>query len=84
MKPEEKQRNRDLSSIRSIVENAQRRIKEFDILGTRYRGNKRYDEDERQYLSMIVRTIVSLVNFKLEKNPLRKNIRSIKNSSNGR
>jgi hypothetical protein len=72
MKRRDKKYNRDLSSIRSIVENVHKRLEDFDIIGTEYRGNKKYDKKERQFLSMVVRVIASLVNFKLDRAPLRK------------
>lgn len=72
MRTRDKQWNRELSSIRSIVENMHKRLEDFNIIGTDYRGNKKYDENERQFLSVIVRVIASLVNFKLDSAPLRK------------
>ena len=73
MNRKEKKWNRDLSSLRSTVENVHSRMKDFAIIGTKYRG-KKYDEEERQFLSMVVRVITSLVNFKLDRAPLRRHL----------
>ena len=42
----EKKWNKELSSIRAIVENIQRRLKEFDVIGTKYRVRK-YNKKNR-------------------------------------
>jgi hypothetical protein len=75
--PEEKNYNRQLSSIRAVVEQVQERIKNFSVLGTLYRG-KKHDTAELLFLNSIVKVVGSLVNLQMEKNPVRQNPRTIK------
>jgi hypothetical protein len=74
---EEKEYNKELSSIRAVVEQVQSRVKKFNVLGTLYRG-KKHDAQEQLFLNSIVQVIGSLVNLQMEKDPIRKNPRTIK------
>lgn len=60
--------NKLLSSNRVIVENVNKRLEDWKVLGTIYRG-----ERNAEIVSMIVRVIVSLCNYTFETHPLRKN-----------
>lgn len=59
--------NRELSSKRVIVENVNKRIEDFKVLGTIYRGTR-----DAEVVSMIVRVIASLHNYTLKRHPLRR------------
>lgn len=74
---EEKEYNRELSGIRSVVEQVQGRMKQFNVIGTTYRG-RTHDEEEAKLLSVVVKVIASLVNYKLETQPIRRSARTIK------
>ena len=62
-----KEFNKLLSSKRVIVENVNKRLEDFRILGTIYRGSR-----DAEFVSKIVRVIVSLHNLTLPSHPLRK------------
>lgn len=62
-----KEFNKLVSSKRVIVENVNKRLEDFRILGTIYRGAR-----ESGVVSKIVRVIVSLHNLTLPSHPLRK------------
>jgi len=62
-----KEFNKELSSKRVIVENVNKRLEDFRVIGTIYRGAR-----NSQVVSRIVRVIVSLQNLTLESHPLRK------------
>lgn len=74
---EQKDFNRKLSGIRSVVEQAQKRMKQWDLLGTTFRG-KKHNEAEASLLSFAVKVIASLTNLKMETQPLRRSPRKIK------
>ena len=59
--------NKLLSSKRVIVENVNKRLEDFKVLGLIYRGKRDAD-----VMSKIVRVITSLHNFLLEAHPMRK------------
>jgi hypothetical protein len=62
-----------LSSIRSLVEQTQKRLKDFQVIKNEslWRGHKY--EKGAEFLSQVVGVLGSLVNFKLEKHPIRRN-----------
>jgi len=62
--------NRELSSKRVIVENVNKRLEDFKVLGTIYRGAR-----DAEVVSRIVRVIASLHNYTLETHPLRRHRR---------
>lgn len=64
---EKKAFNKLLSSKRVIVENVNKRLEDFRILGTIYRGVR-----DEQFVSKIVRVVVSLHNLIVPTHPLRK------------
>ena len=59
--------NKTLSSARVIVENVNKRLEDFKVVGSVYRGHR-----EAEVVSRIVRVVVSLYNLKLETEPLRR------------
>jgi hypothetical protein len=61
-----KEFNKLLSSKRVIVENVNKRLEDFKVLGTIYRGRRNADN-----VSTIVRVLASLHNFLLPAHPLR-------------
>jgi thiamine kinase-like enzyme len=63
---DKKEFNKLLSSNRVIVENVNKRLEDFKVLGTIYRG-KRDDEE----ISKVVRVVASLHNFLLDSHPMR-------------
>jgi hypothetical protein len=77
MTQEEKDYNRELSGIRSVVEQVNKRMEDFGILGGTYRGEV-HDEKEAELVSLVVKVIASLVNYKLESEPIRRSPRTIK------
>jgi hypothetical protein len=64
-----KEFNKLLSSKRVIVENVNKRLEDFRILGTIYRGAR-----DAELVSKIVRVVVSLHNLSLPSHPLRKHV----------
>jgi len=60
--------NKLLSSKRVIVENVNKRLEDFRVIGTIYRGGMR----DRDTVSKIVRVLASLHNFTLGDHPLRR------------
>lgn len=66
--------NKLLSSKRVIVENVNKRLEDFRILGTIYRGAR-----DAQFVSKIVRVVVSLHNLTLPSHPLRSKRRNSAN-----
>ena len=70
--------NKDLSSIRALVEQAHKR--DFAVLGTEFRG-KKHNKKEMDFLSMIVRVVTSICNLKFQREPLRKTKRNIKSKA---
>ena len=74
---EQKDFNRELSGRRSVVEQVQGRMKQWALIGTKFRG-KKHDEEEEELLSLAVKVIASLVNYKLESQPIRRSPRKIK------
>jgi hypothetical protein len=67
MSPVKKNYNKRLSSTRVIVENVNKRLEDFKVLGTIYRGLR-----DSEFLSLIVRVVACLCNLKLEKAPMRR------------
>lgn len=65
--PKKQEFNRVLSSNRVIVENVNKRLEDFKVLGTIYRGVR-----DVEVVSRIVRVIVSLHNYTLESHPMRR------------
>ncbi|CAF3893339.1 unnamed protein product [Rotaria sp. Silwood1] len=63
---EEKDFNRSISSSRAAIENINKRIKKYAILGSVYRGP--YDDMDK-----IARIVAALCNLNLSKHPIRKN-----------
>ena len=59
--------NKLLSSKRAIVECVNKRLEDFKVLGTIYRGKR-----DAETVSRIVRVIVSLHNYLLESHPMQK------------
>lgn len=59
--------NRELSSKRVIVENVNKHLEDFKVLGTIYRGAR-----DTEVVSRVVRVIASLHNYTLETHPLRR------------
>ncbi|CAF0883242.1 unnamed protein product [Rotaria sordida] len=66
---EEKDFNRSISSARAAIENINRRVKSYAILGSIYKGP--YDDLEK--ITKIAHVVVSLCNLKLSKYPIRSN-----------
>ncbi len=52
-------------------------MEDFGILGGTYRGEV-HDEKEAELVSLVVKVIASLVNYKLESEPIRRSPRTIK------
>lgn len=67
---EEKERNKLIASERSPVEQMNKRFKDFKVIGTIYRG-----ERDARFVSMIIRVIASIINYKLQLEPLHKNLK---------
>jgi hypothetical protein len=67
MTRKQKEYNRALSNARVIVENVNKRLEDFKILGTVYRGHR-----DSEFMSLIVRVVASLYNLKQETEPLRR------------
>ncbi|CAF3563236.1 unnamed protein product [Rotaria sordida] len=66
---EEKDFNRSISSARAAIENINRRVKSYAVLGSIYKGP--YDDLEK--ITKIAHVVVSLCNLKLSKYPIRSN-----------
>ena len=66
---EEKDFNRSISSARAAIENINRRVKIYDILGSIYKGP--YDDLEK--ITKIAHVVVALCNLKLSKYPIPSN-----------
>jgi hypothetical protein len=62
-----KEYNRSLSSTRVIVENVNKRLEDFKVIGSVYRGVR-----DAGFVTQIVRVVVSLYNLKQEAEPLRR------------
>lgn len=62
-----KEFNKLLGSKRVIVENVNKRLEDWKVLGTIYRGKRDYES-----VSRVVRVVVSLYNYTLGEHPLRK------------
>lgn len=75
---EQKLFNEQISHVRITVENAFKRVKDFKIISNTYRG----DYHKLDQFSCIFKLVCSLVNLQLEKHPLRKELRSIKDLPN--
>ena len=73
---DEKQWNKDISHVRSVVENTQKRIKDFGVFRGEWHGGK--DRKGQDFLSHTVGVVGSLVNFKLKKEPIRRNVRRVR------
>jgi len=69
--------NKVLSSNRVIVENVNKRLEDFKVLGSIYRGVR-----DAEVVSRIVRVVVSLHNFTLESHPLRRQRRRVTSALN--
>lgn len=74
---EQKQWNKALSHIRSLVENTHKRLKDFGVLKF-YLGQK--DEKGAEFLSQVVGVAASLVNMHMINNPIRRSVRRVKRS----
>lgn len=59
--------NKSLGTARVIVENVNKRLEDFKVVGSIYRGRR-----DRNFVSLIVRVIVSLYNLRQESEPLRR------------
>jgi hypothetical protein len=64
---QKKEFNKLLGSKRVIVENANKRLEDWRVLGTIFRGWR-----DSEFVSKVVRVVVSLYNYTLEEHPLRK------------
>ena len=64
MTREQKEWNKELGSLRSCVEQVNKRIKDFHILRV-YRGAK-----EAQKVTKVAQVVGSLVNYKLKSHPI--------------
>jgi hypothetical protein len=67
---EKKEFNKLLSSKRVIVENVNKRLEDWKVLGAIYRGKR-----DPEAVSRIVRVVASLHNFLLETHPMRKRVK---------
>lgn len=67
MTQQKKEYNKHLSSARVIVENVNKRLEDWKVIGSVYRGQR-----DAEFVSKIVRVIVSLYNLKQQTEPLRR------------
>lgn len=67
MTKKKKHFNKSIGSHRVIIENVNKRVEDFKVVGSIYRG----DRDDK-FVSLIVRVVASLYNLKLEKEPVRR------------
>jgi hypothetical protein len=70
--------NKKISHVRISVENTFKRLKDFKIISTVYRGDYHKLED----FNCIFKLVCALVNIDFEKHPLRRNLRNLKDLPN--